>query len=254
MSFFRKVSFYIKGKREFKRSGFLRNSTRFNPSSLNVDINSQSFVVTGANSGLGKWTALELAKRGASVHMVCRNQERGEAALKEIKELSQNENVTLHQLDISNLPEVVEFVKGFRDSGHKVDVLINNAGFLPLERKLTEQGFEQTFATNTLGTYLLTKQFMPLLAQSSCPRVVIVSSGGMLVSKLDTTDLQFEQMNPFDGTMAYSQTKRQQVIMAHQMADKESKGTGIQFYSMHPGAITHVFPNTISIEIKYVYQ
>jgi dehydrogenase/reductase SDR family protein 12 len=91
MSFFRKVSFYIKGKREFKRSGFLRNSTRFNPSSLNVDINSQSFVVTGANSGLGKWTALELAKRGASVHMVCRNQERGEAALKEIKELSQNE-------------------------------------------------------------------------------------------------------------------------------------------------------------------
>ncbi|KAB7505095.1 hypothetical protein Anas_08618 [Armadillidium nasatum] len=86
-----------------------------------------------------------------------------------------------------------------------------NAGCMINQKELTEEGLEKNFATNTLGMHLLTTGLVPLLQKSKNPRVVTVSSGGMLVQKLKKDDLQFEQLLPFDGTMAYAQNKRQQV-------------------------------------------
>ncbi|XP_036432129.1 dehydrogenase/reductase SDR family member 12 isoform X2 [Colossoma macropomum] len=99
------------------------------------------------------------------------------------------------------------------------------------QRELTDEGLEKNFATNTLGTFILTTALIPALKNSQDPRVVTVSSGGMLVQKLDVEDLQFEK-GTFDGTMAYAQNKRQQVVMTEQWAAQHKE---IHFSSMHPG-------------------
>merc|ERR1712038_1752686 len=103
-----------------------------------------------------------------------------------------------------------------------LDVLVNNAGCMVNSREVTEDGIEKNFATNTLGTYLLTEGLIPLLQNNtsvSRPRVITVSSGGMLTNKLDPTDLQSEKKS-FDGTMVYAQNKRQQIVIAEKWSQK----------------------------------
>merc|ERR1712004_611145 len=109
---------------------------------------------------------------------------------------------------------------------------VNNAGCMINTRELVEDTLEKNFATNTLGTHILTEGLIPALSKADDPRVIIVTSGGMLTVKLDVKDMQFEQMKPFDGTMAYAQNKRQQVVMTEQYA---LKYPNIYFASMHPG-------------------
>merc|ERR1712107_263896 len=113
-----------------------------------------------------------------------------------------------------------------------LDVLINDAGCMVNQREVVEDGLDKNFATNTLGTYILTSGLAPLLEQSDQPRVVTVSSGGMLVQKLNLDDLQFEKMSKYDGTMVYAQNKRQQVEMTESWA---SKYPSIHWSVMHPG-------------------
>ncbi|XP_061089848.1 dehydrogenase/reductase SDR family member 12-like isoform X2 [Conger conger] len=187
-------------------------------------------MITGANSGIGKATAFEIAKKGGTVHLVCRNKDRAEEARREIVEQSDNQNVHVHLLDMSCPRRVWEFAQSFQEN-HSLHVLINNAGCMVNPRELTEEGLEKNFATNTLGTFILTTALIPALKKSNDPRVVTVSSGGMLVQKLNVDDLQFEK-GTFDGTMAYAQNKRQQVILTERWAAQHKE---IHFSSMHPG-------------------
>jgi len=226
MSFYRNVVWFMKGMREYTKSGYEKASKQFNLNDLEVDCSGVSYMITGANSGIGKQAALEIAKRGGTIHMVCRNPKYAEEAQTEIKDASKNENIFIHILDLSDTKAVVKFATEFDQS---VNVLINNAGCMVNERTITESGLEKNFATNTLGTHILTEK---ISKGSKLARVIIVSSGGMLTNKLDLTDLNFEKMNPFDGTMAYAQNKRQQVIMTQEYAKKYP---GIFFASMHPG-------------------
>ncbi|XP_035693691.1 dehydrogenase/reductase SDR family member 12-like isoform X2 [Branchiostoma floridae] len=200
MSLWRNAVWFIKGMREYTNSGYAAAAKTFDPCDLQVDVTGRTFLITGANSGIGKATAEEVAKRGGTVHLVCRNPTRGEEALKDIME--------------------------------KTGSQVNNAGCMINTREVSADGLEGNFATNTLGTYILTTGLLPLLSQSEQPRVITVSSGGMLPSKLNIKDLQFEQMRPFDGTMAYSQNKRQQVVMTEQWAQQYPT---IHFSSCHPG-------------------
>merc|ERR1712013_705150 len=108
----------------------------------------------------------------------------------------------------------------------------NNAGCMVNTRETNKEGLDMNFATNTLGTYLLTTSLLPLLEKSDPPRVITVSSGGMLVQKLDVDDLQFQKMSKYDGTMAYAQNKRQQVVLTEEWAMEH---TDIHFSVMHPG-------------------
>ncbi|XP_013385879.1 dehydrogenase/reductase SDR family member 12 [Lingula anatina] len=234
MSLYRKVVWYAKGLKEFTKQGYEAAAKSFSPSDLDVDVTGQSFMITGANSGLGKCAALDIAKRGGTVHMVCRNEERAEQAKQEIIAASGNQNVHVHILDMSQPRKVFAFAKEFQASGQQLNVLVNNAGCMIHERTLDADGLESNFATNTLGTHILTVGLIPLLSRQTGekPRVITVSSGGMYVQKLDPKDLSFEHMRPFDGTMAYAQNKRQQVIMTEEYAKIYPN---IQFSSMHPG-------------------
>ncbi|XP_027001183.1 dehydrogenase/reductase SDR family member 12 isoform X1 [Tachysurus fulvidraco] len=230
MSYYRNAIWFVKGLQEYTRSGYEAAAKRFVASDLDVDLSSRSFIITGANSGIGKATALEIAKRGGTVHLVCRNKDRADEARTHIVEQSKNEKVHVHIVDISSPKALWEFASSFTQR-HSVDVLINNAGCMVNQREVTEDGLEKNFATNTLGTFILSTALFPELKKSQDPRVITVSSGGMLVQKLNVDDLQFEK-GTFDGTMAYAQNKRQQVIMTELWAQQHKE---IHFSSMHPG-------------------
>lgn len=192
----------------------------------------RSVMVTGANAGVGKAIALELSRRGAEVHMVCRNPEKGEAARAEIA-LESGSEPELHICDLSSLASVREFGTAFAAGDERLDVLINNAGVLPPERKHTDEGFELTFATNVLGPFLLSELLLPKLRQSSNGRVVMMSSGGMYSSGFDLDDPQLEDRE-YDPTKFYAQSKRAEVMLADEWQDREPGG-GPVFCSMHPG-------------------
>jgi dehydrogenase/reductase SDR family protein 12 len=205
------------------------------PNELNVNLQGKSFMVTGANQGLGYITAKQLAERGGRVHLICRNKEKGEEALDKIKKETNNNEVFLHVVDVSSTKQIHEFADRFQKEQKSLDVLINNASIMPSKRTLTDEGFESTFATNTLSTFLLTNLLIPVLSKSNNnPRVIAISSGGMLIEPLDTTDIALEKLDPFDGVAAYSRTKRQQVALTEKFADVY-KDTPVSFYSMHPG-------------------
>uniref|UniRef100_A0A3P8ZQY1 Uncharacterized protein n=1 Tax=Esox lucius TaxID=8010 RepID=A0A3P8ZQY1_ESOLU len=238
MSFYRNAVWFVKGLQEYTKSGYEAAAKHFNPGDLDVNLTGRSFVITGANSGIGKATANEIAKRGGTIHLVCRNKERAEEAKKNIIELSKNQNVHVHIVDMSSARQVMEFAISFAKS-NRVHVLINNAGCMVNQRELTEEGIEKNFATNTLGkinsrtvgTFILTTALIPALKLEQDPRVITVSSGGMLVQKLDVDNLQSDK-GTFDGTMAYAQNKRQQVILTERWASQHKE---IHFSSMHPG-------------------
>eukprot|EP00731_Ephydatia_muelleri_P030415 Em0021g938a len=194
----------------YTRNGFLKAAENFREEDVIADVSNLSYMITGANSGIGKETALALAKRGATVHMVCRNSASGEQVKQEIISQSGNNKVHLHILDMAKPRNIVEFTASF----------------------LSEDGLETNFATNTLGTYIITTELIPVLGMSASARVVTVSSGGMLTTKLETVDLQSENCRSFDGTFAYAQNKRQQVVMSRIWS---KQFPNIHFSTMHPG-------------------
>ncbi|XP_029493840.1 dehydrogenase/reductase SDR family member 12-like [Oncorhynchus nerka] len=230
MSFYRNAVWFVKGLQEYTKSGYEAAAKQFNTGDLDVNLSGRSFVITGANSGIGKATAHEIAKRGGIVHLVCRNKERAQEAKEELVEHSKNQNVHVHIVDMSSARQVWEFAESFSKS-NSIHVLINNAGCMVNQKELTEEGVEKNFATNTLGTFILTTALIPALKQAQDPRVITVSSGGMLVQKMNVDDLQSEK-GTFDGTMAYAQNKRQQVILTERWASQHKE---IHFSSMHPG-------------------
>ncbi|KAL3056945.1 hypothetical protein OYC64_007429 [Pagothenia borchgrevinki] len=231
MSLYRNSAWFLKGLTEFTRSAFLSASKSFVEKDLEASLAGRSFMITGANSGIGKATAMNIAKKGGTIHMVCRNKDKAEEARAEIVKETGNKEVFVHILDISETKKVWEFAEGFKRKYKTLNVLINNAGAILSEREVNTEGLEKSFATNVLGVYILTKSLIPLLEKSPDPRVITVSSGGMLVQKLRTGNLQSER-GRFDGTMVYAQHKRQQVVMTEQLAKTH---TNIHFSVMNPG-------------------
>lgn len=215
----------------FDRSGFQRHAASFAKSDLDVDLSGRVCLITGANSGIGFETALALAARRATVWLLCRNRERGDNAAREIRRRTGSRRVHAAELDVSDLRAVRRFVRDLEP--RVVDVLVHNAGVLPDSRMESPAGHELTFATHVLGPDLLTRLLLPKLRLSGDARVVFVSSGGMYTQRLSVADVGWQQ-RPYDGVVAYAQTKRMQVVLAEQLAE-EMRPHGISVNSMHPG-------------------
>jgi dehydrogenase/reductase SDR family member 12 len=190
-------------------------------------------LVTGATSGLGLATAEGFARLGAAVWLLARGEERGERARQEIVARSGNRDVHVGLCDLSDLKAVRRFAERFSAGVSRLDVLVNNAGALLGERRLSVDGIELTFATNVLGPFLLTNLLTPLLEKSAPARIVNVSSGGMYTRRIHVEDLQSAH-GEFDGATAYARTKRAQVILTEQWADRLA-GSGVVVHAMHPG-------------------
>lgn len=191
-------------------------------------------MVTGANSGIGKATSLALAKMGATVVMVARNQEKGEAARSEIIQESKNNSVDLLLADLSSLDSVRQLATDFHQKYTKLHVLINNAGLFNQRRNVTTDGFENTFATNYLTPFLLTNLQLDLLKASAPSRIINVSSVGHYNGHMNFDDLNLER--DYGGWKAYGQSKLALVLFTHQLA-KKLEGTGVTVNSVHPGTV-----------------
>uniref|UniRef100_A0A1A8DRP3 Uncharacterized protein n=1 Tax=Nothobranchius kadleci TaxID=1051664 RepID=A0A1A8DRP3_NOTKA len=231
MSVYRNAIWFLNGIHQYTRKGYEAASKGFEPKDLDVSVVGRSFMITGANSGIGKATAMAIAKKGGTVHMLCRNRDRAEEAKSDIVSASGNTEVYVHIVDMSQTLRVWEFAETFKKQHPSLNVLINNAGCMVHKKELNAEGMEMNFATNTMGVYVLTQTLIPLLQKSRDPRVITVSSGGMLVQKLRVDDLHSEK-GYFDGVMVYAQNKRQQVVLTEHWAKTYPV---IHFSAMHPG-------------------
>ena len=168
----------------FNRMGFAFNRRGFRPDDMPRDAGGRIALVTGANSGIGRATSLGLARRGFDVWMLCRDPGRGAEARDAVARECREGRVHLAVVDMSSLSSIRRFVRDF--SPGRVDVLVHNAGVLPRERHLTDDGVELTFATHVLGPFALTGLLLDRLSQSTDPRVIFVASGGLYLGGAET--------------------------------------------------------------------
>jgi dehydrogenase/reductase SDR family member 12 len=195
-------------------------------------MNGSRVLVTGATSGLGLVTAQALAGLGATVHMLARDRERGSRVATRVRQATGGE-VHLEIADLSSVSSIRAFARRFSGERDDLQVLVNNAGVMTPERQVSVDGHELTFATNVLGTFLLTNELLPLLCAGAPSRIINVSSGGMYTRAIDVSDLESEQ-GDFNGPVVYARTKRAQVILTEMWAERLAQ-TGVVVHAMHPG-------------------
>ncbi|WP_409344534.1 SDR family oxidoreductase [Paenibacillus sp. MBLB4367] len=198
-----------------------------------MTMNGKIVMVTGANSGIGKATALGLAKQGAAVVMVSRDRGRGEAARKEVAELSGNGDIELLTADFSSLEDVRELARKFRERFGKLHVLVNNAGGMFSKRESSKDGFEMTFAVNYLAPFLLTHSLLDTLKASAPSRIVNVAS--QVQAKTINADTA---LNPpaYKAFAAYGEAKLAVIMMTYTLA-KRLQGSAVTINALHPGAV-----------------
>ena len=194
----------------------------------------KTVLITGANGGIGKMTACNLAKMGAQVVMVARSQERGEAALGNVKAASGSDDVHLLLADLSSQTAVRQLAATFKANYDRLDVLINNAGAIFLKRKLSADGIEMTFALNHISYFLLTNLLLDMLKASSPARIINVSSVAHEMNPLNFDDLQSEKA--YRGFQAYGKSKLANLLFTYEL-DRRLKGSGITVNALHPGFV-----------------
>lgn len=203
-----------------------------------IDMRGKICLVTGSSSGIGRVTARELARAGATVVMVCRNRAKGEAAQKEIQEATGNTNVDLLLADLTSLADVRRLAGEYKQKYTQLHVLIHNAGGANSTRKLTSEGYEATFALNYLAPFLLTWSLLDVLKASAPARVVNVSSMAHNNGQIDFADLQGEKR--YNTWKAYSQAKLALILFTYELA-RQLQGTGVAVNALHPGVIASNF-------------
>lgn len=213
--------------------GYALRALTWDKADLDVDLMGQVCLITGGNAGLGLAAAERLAGLGATVYVAARSRERNETAVSHIRARTNNPQVYGLELDVSERTAVAQFATHFQQQTNRLDILIHNASVLLPERRASADGLELTLATNLIGPFLLSHLLRPLLEKSAPARVIWVSSGGMYTQKLDLDALQ-NPPEPFNGTIAYAQTKRAQVLLSRMMAERWA-AQGIASNAMHPG-------------------
>ncbi len=191
-------------------------------------------LVTGANQGIGKETAIGLAKLGATVVITSRDAAKGAAALADIKQRSGNDSVTLMPVDFASFDSIRRFAADFQAAHAQLHVLVNNAGAYNAVRSVTKDGFETTFGVNHLGYVLTTKLLLDTIKANAPARIVSVSSEAHTRAKINFDDLQGDR--GYGGFGAYGQSKLANVLFTYELA-RRLEGTGVTANCLHPGVV-----------------
>ena len=195
-----------------------------------------TFLVTGANSGLGRATAEALALRGDEVILAGRSAERMRPVLDDVRARQRSAAVDFLHLDVSDLGSVERAARTFLDTGRPLDTLINNAGIAGTQA-LSADGFDLTYATNHIGPFLLTRLLLPALKGAPQGRIVNVSSVAHLqVTALDWSTLERRTEPRRSGFLDYAASKLMNVLHAKELA-RRLAGTNITTYAVHPGGV-----------------
>ncbi|XP_030299383.1 dehydrogenase/reductase SDR family member 13-like [Sparus aurata] len=215
----------------------------------NAAMAGKTVIITGGNTGIGKATALHLARKGARVILACRNRDKAESAIADIQEETGSTDVLYMQLDLASLKSVRCFTETFLKSESRLDLLINNAGLVADGR--TEDGFGIQFGVNHLGHFLLTCLLLERLKEAGGGRVVTLSS---MAHRWGHVDFEALAANKHLGTgryswqffAAYCSSKLCNVLFTHELA-KRLKGTNVTCYSVHPGVVRTQLSRHVSL-------
>lgn len=202
---------------------------------------SQTVVITGGNSGIGLAIAHDLARRGATVCLACRDQTKAAAARDEIVRRTPGAQVELYELDLASFDKIHRFVAAFSSRHDRLDALINNAGAVPTRQQFTAEGFELQFGGNYLGPFLLTHLLMPLLQVAADEggtgrgdaRIVNLSSIAHTIGRIDLDTAKGRR--PYRVLPAYAQSKLGNLMFSMALARKLPPGITSQ--AMHPGGV-----------------
>uniref|UniRef100_A0A8C2DRA2 Protein transport protein Sec61 subunit gamma n=1 Tax=Cyprinus carpio TaxID=7962 RepID=A0A8C2DRA2_CYPCA len=202
--------------------------------SSSVRLDDKTVIITGANTGIGKETARDLAKRGARVIMACRDLEKAEAARKDLIEDSGNQNIVANKLDLSDTKSIRAFAELINKEEKQVNILINNAGIMMCPYSKTADGFEMQFGVNHLGHFLLTYLLLDLLKKSAPSRIINVASVAHTWGSIHLDDINSEK--GYSPRRAYGQSKLANILCTRSLA-KRLQGSGVTVYSLHPGVV-----------------
>lgn len=197
---------------------------------MSYPLENKNIIITGANSGIGKAAAIQLARQNANVIMACRSLDRGALALQDVRKESQSDRITLMPLDLSSLKSIRQFADTYQTRFSRVDVLIHNAANFDLTLKqpvLTGDGIETIFATNHVGPFLLTNLLLNQLKASAPSRIITVASKGLVTYPF--LDIEFDNLNGqrrFSPQHAYYHSKLAQVMFTYDLAER-LQGTGV---------------------------
>ena len=201
---------------------------------MGMDINDKICVITGATSGIGRDTAMELARQGMRLVLPVRNMEKGEALRKEIMEVTGNGHADLFACDLESLASVREFADAFLKKYDRLDVLINNAGVWETRRSLSRDGIEKVFAVNHLAPFLLTNLLLGAVQNAPAGRIINVASNAHRAGKIRFSDLEGKKR--WNHIRAYTQSKLANILFTRKLAGKLN-GEGTTANSLHPGFV-----------------
>jgi NAD(P)-dependent dehydrogenase (short-subunit alcohol dehydrogenase family) len=207
-------------------------------------------LVTGASSGIGKITARELARLGAHVVMVCRNAKKAAETRKEIIAQTGNENVTLLVADLALMQDVKRCAAEFNAQFPKLDILVNNVGMMPGKRTLTAEGFEISWATNHLASFLLTNLVIDKMVAADSARIINVSSEAHRLG-----DICFQDMNSpkkYSAFTAYCDSKLANIMFTYELS-RRLEFTNITANALHPGIVATKFGHEHTGSLKYLF-
>jgi NAD(P)-dependent dehydrogenase (short-subunit alcohol dehydrogenase family) len=198
------------------------------------DLADRTAVVTGANSGIGYHTAVELARHGATVVLACRDAGRGDEAVRRVAGEVPAASVQLALLDLADLASVRRFADSYPATHQGLDLLVNNAGVMALPMRRTADGFEMQFGTNHLGHFALTGLLLPRLLARPAARVVTVSSDLHRIGRIDFADLNAER--GYRRWRAYAQSKLANLLFTLELQRRaEAAGADLLAVAAHPG-------------------
>ncbi|XP_070591643.1 dehydrogenase/reductase SDR family member 13-like [Erythrolamprus reginae] len=218
-----------------------------------VSLRGKTVLITGGNAGIGKATAVDLARRGARVILACRNKARGESAVYDIRRESGNSEVILMILDLSSLNSVRSFAQNFLEAEPRLDILINNAGVF--EPGQTADGFDQVFQVNHLAHFLLTHLLLDRLKRCAPSRIIILSSSAHSIGKMDFRTIHKPVVGMWKALYSYGNSKLANLLHARELASR-LEGTNVTCYVVHPGmvktGINRSFPRWMFWTLFYV--
>lgn len=249
-SLYRALVFTARGVQNYLADGFTRARLPPIDDRATNALQGKIIIITGGSRSIGLALGVACVARGANVHVVCRSKENGALAVETLREAARHGGTCeLHVADLSSLAETRALVERWTSAGLGLHALVCNAGVMRLDRTETAEGYEYNFAVNTLGTHVLIAGLRPVLGRTAAreaslgaggyaPRVVVVSSAGMLTESLEIEDLEFKNHKKFDAVRQYARGKRHQVAMVERWARLEGEKSGrgrVGYYSMHPG-------------------